>query len=115
MSMSLNDSWFTVIISGRAAIVAMKNRLALAIALTVAVFSFLTLSSGWGSVYYDNGLTDVFKEVIVDRIQMRSLRRNARPHPDDYTEIINNNGNHRSLRLVHCRVACDVGRLSDGV
>jgi hypothetical protein len=76
----------------------MKNRLALAIALTVAVFSFLNLSSGWGSVYYDNGLTDVFKEVIVDRSQMRNLRRNARPHPDDYTELINNNGNHRSLQ-----------------
>jgi hypothetical protein len=76
----------------------MKNRLALAIALTVAIFSFLNLSSGWGSAYYDNGLTDVFKEVIFDRSQMRILRRNARPHPDDYTEIINNNGSHRSLQ-----------------
>jgi hypothetical protein len=65
----------------------MKNRLALAIAiaLTVAIFLVLNLSS----VYNYNRLTDEFKEVILDRSQMRSLRRNARPHPDDYTEIIN--------------------------
>jgi hypothetical protein len=74
-------------------IVTMKNRLALAIALMVAIFSFLNLSSGGGGAYYYNRLTDELK-----RSQMRSLRRNARPHPDDYTEIINNNGNHRSLR-----------------
>ena len=29
---------------------------------------------------------------------MSSLRRNARPHPDDYTELINYDGNHRSLQ-----------------
>ena len=71
----------------------MKNRLALAIALMVAIFSFLNLSSGGGGAYYYNRLTDELK-----RSQMRSLRRNARPHPDDYTELINNNGNHRSLQ-----------------
>jgi hypothetical protein len=75
----------------------MKNRLALAIALTVATFSFLNLSSGGGAYYY-NRLTDEFKEVILDRSQMRSLRQNARLHPDDYTESINNIGNHRSLQ-----------------
>ena len=70
-------------------IVTMKNCMALAIALTVATLLFLNLSSGGGAYYY-NRLTDEFKEVILDRSQMRSLRRNARPHPDDYTEIINN-------------------------
>jgi hypothetical protein len=78
----------------------MKNRLALAIiaiALTVTIFSFLNLSSVGGAYYYIS-LTDEFKEVILDRSQMRSLRRNARPHPDDYTEIINNSGNYCSLQ-----------------
>jgi hypothetical protein len=76
----------------------MKNRLALAIAiaLTVAIFSFLYLSLGGGAYYY-NRLTDEFKEVILDRSQMKSHRQNALPHPDDYIEIINNNGNDRSL------------------
>jgi hypothetical protein len=79
-------------------IVTMKNRLALAIAiaLTVTIFSFLNLSLG-GGVYYYNRLTDEFKEVILDRSRMKSHRQNALPHPDDYTEIINNNGNDRSL------------------
>jgi hypothetical protein len=64
----------------------------------VAIFLFLNLSSVGGAYYY-NRLTDVFKEVILlDRSQTRSLRQNACPHPDEYTEIINNNdGNHRSL------------------
>jgi hypothetical protein len=79
----------------------MKNRLALAIAiaiaLTVAIFLVHNLSTVGGAYYY-NRLTDEFKEVILDRSQMRSLRRNARPHPDDYTELINNNGNQRSLQ-----------------
>jgi hypothetical protein len=79
----------------------MKNRLALAIAiaiaLTVAIFLVHNLSTVGGAYYY-NRLTDEFKEVILDRSQMRSLRRNARPHPDDYTEIINYDGNHRSLQ-----------------
>ena len=67
----------------------MKNRLALAIALTVAIFSFLNLSSGGGGAYYDNGLTDVFEQVILDR---RNLRTAPRPHvvdntPDDCKEL----------------------------
>jgi hypothetical protein len=77
----------------------MKKRLtlAIAIALTVAIFLFLYLSFGGGAYYYSR-LTNEFEEVILDRSQMKSLRQNAVPHPDDYTEIINNNGNHRSLQ-----------------
>jgi len=76
----------------------MNNRPALAIALTVGIFSFLNLSSG-GVAYYYNKMIE-FKEVILDR---RNLRTAPRPHvvdnkSDDYTEIINNNGNHRSLQ-----------------
>ena len=67
----------------------MKNRLALAIALTVAIFSFLNLSSGGGGAYYNNGMTDVSDQVILDR---RNLRTAPRPHvvdntPDDYKEL----------------------------
>jgi len=67
----------------------MKNRLALAIALMVGIFSFLNLSSGGGGAYYDNGLTNEFEQVILDR---RNLRTAPRPHvvdntPDDYKEL----------------------------
>jgi hypothetical protein len=90
---SRTSTWYLHLLSH------MKNRLtlAIAIALTVAIISFLNLSLGGGAYYY-NRLTDEFEEVILDRSQMRILRRNARPHPDDNTEIINNNGNHRSLQ-----------------
>ena len=69
----------------------MKNRMALAIALTVAVVSFLNLSSGGGGAYYNNGMTDVFDQVILDRRNLR-LHRYARPHavdntPDDCKEL----------------------------
>ena len=70
-------------------IVTMKNRLALAIALMVGIFSFLNLSSGGGGAYYDHGLTNEFEQVILDR---RNLRTAPRPHvvdntPDDYKEL----------------------------